>query len=64
MVNRQFRAEGSDRLWAADITQHRTEECWVYAAVVLDVLSRRVVGCSIATICASSWSPMPWIWPG
>lgn len=29
-------------------TQHRTGEGWVYAAVVLDVFSRRVVGWSIA----------------
>jgi transposase len=31
-----------------DITQHRTCEGWVYAAVVLDVYFRRVVGRSIA----------------
>ena len=48
LVNRQFRAEGPDRLWVTDITQHRTAEGWVYAAVVLDVYSRRVVGWSIA----------------
>jgi putative transposase len=48
LVNRQFRAEGPDRLWVTDITQHRTGEGWVYAAVVLDVFSRRVVGWSIA----------------
>ena len=48
LVNRQFRAEGPDRLWVTDITQPRTGEGWVYAAVVLDVYSRRVVGWSIA----------------
>ena len=47
-VNRQFRANAPDRLWVTDITQHRTTEGWVYAAVVLDVYSRRVVGWSIA----------------
>jgi putative transposase len=47
-VQRQFRAEAPDRLWVSDITQHRTSEGWVYAAVVLDVFSRRVVGWSIA----------------
>lgn len=47
-VQRQFRAEAPDRLWVTDITQHRTHEGWVYAAVVLDVYSRRVVGWSIA----------------
>lgn len=48
LVNRQFHAEGPDRLWVTDITPHRTAEGWVYAAVVLDVFSRRVVGWSIA----------------
>jgi putative transposase len=48
LVQRQFRAEGPDRLWVTDFTQHRTGEGWVFAAVVLDVFSRRVVGCSIA----------------
>jgi putative transposase len=48
LVKREFTATEPDRLWVADITQHRTSEGWVYAAVVLDVFSRRVVGWSIA----------------
>lgn len=48
LVGRQFTADAPDRLWVTDITQHRTGEGWVYAAVVLDVFSRRVVGWSIA----------------
>jgi putative transposase len=47
-VQRRFVADAPDRLWVTDITQHRTGEGWVYAAVVLDVFSRRVVGWSIA----------------
>jgi putative transposase len=47
-VQRRFLADAPDRLWVTDITQHRTGEGWVYAAVVLDVFSRRVVGWSIA----------------
>jgi putative transposase len=47
-VQRKFVADAPDRLWVTDITQHRTSEGWVYAAVVLDVFSRRVVGWSIA----------------
>jgi putative transposase len=47
-VQRRFVADAPDRLWVSDITQHRTGEGWVYAAVVLDVYSRRVVGWSIA----------------
>lgn len=48
LVARQFRADGPDRLWVTDITQHRSTEGWVYLAVVLDVWSRRVVGWAIS----------------
>lgn len=47
-VKRVFRVDAPDRLWVTDITQHPTREGWVYAAVVIDVYSRRVVGLSIA----------------
>ena len=48
LVHRQFRPDQPDRLWVQDITQHRTDEGWVYLAVVIDAWSRRVVGWSIA----------------
>lgn len=48
LVNRQFSAEGPNRLWVMDVTEHRTGTGKVYLAVVLDVWSRRVVGWSIA----------------
>jgi len=47
-VKRVFRVDAPDRLWVTDITQHPTREGWVYAAVVIDVYSRRVVGLSIS----------------
>lgn len=47
-VQRRFEADAPDRLWVTDITQHRTQEGWVYCAAVLDVYSRRCVGWSIA----------------
>jgi putative transposase len=48
LVNRQFTAEHPNQLWISDITQHRTGEGWLYAAVTLDAFSRRVIGWSIA----------------
>lgn len=33
-----------DAVWVSDITYLRTQEGWLYLAVVLDVFSRRVVG--------------------
>jgi len=48
LVNRAFTADGPDRLWVADITEHPTVEGKVYCAAVMDVYSRRIVGWSIA----------------
>jgi putative transposase len=48
LVNRRFVADRPDALWVSDITQHRTDQGWVYCAVVLDTFSRRVIGWSIA----------------
>jgi transposase InsO family protein len=36
------------RVWVADITQHQTDEGWLYLAVVIDVYSRKVIGWSFA----------------
>ncbi len=44
LVDRAFTATGPDRLWVADITYCRTFAGWVYAAFVVDVYFRRVVG--------------------
>lgn len=43
-VERDFTADGPNRLWVADITYVRTAAGWVYAAFVLDVFSRYIVG--------------------
>lgn len=47
-VERQFVAEQPDRLWVADITQHKTDEGWLYLAVIIDAFSRKVVGWAFA----------------
>ena len=46
---RDFNPAGQDRLWAADITQFRTEEGWLHFAGVIDLYSRRVVGWAMGT---------------
>ena len=42
-------APAPDRGWVADITYCRTFAGWVYAAFVVDVFSRRVVGWQLST---------------
>ena len=48
LVDRRFTADAPNRLWVADITYVRTFSGWVYAAFVLDVFSRRVVGWQVS----------------
>ena len=43
-MQRDFTPAAPNRLWVADLTQHRTAEGWLYAGVVLDAFSRRVIG--------------------
>jgi transposase InsO family protein len=47
LVERSFTATAPDQLWVADITQHRTDEGWLYFSSVIDVFSRMVVGWSM-----------------
>jgi putative transposase len=49
LVDRDFTADGPDRLWVADITQLPTGSRPCYLASIVDAWSRRVVGWSIAT---------------
>ena len=44
LVERNFTATAPNQLWVADITYCRTFAGWVYAAFIIDVFSRRVVG--------------------
>ena len=48
LVDRNFAADATDRLWVADITYVPTWAGFLYLAVVLDAFSRRIVGWSMA----------------
>lgn len=47
-VQRDFTADGPNRLWLTDITEHRTSEGKLYLCAVKDVFSNRIVGYSIS----------------
>jgi len=49
LVNRGFITSAPDQLWVADITYVRTFAGWTYAAFVIDVFSRRIVGWQLST---------------
>jgi putative transposase len=47
LVRRNFTAEGRNRLWLADITEHPTGEGKLYLCAIKDAWSNRIVGWSI-----------------
>jgi putative transposase len=47
LVRRDFTATAPNRLWLADITEHRTTEGKLYLCAIKDVCSNRIVGYSI-----------------
>ncbi|NYT93857.1 DDE-type integrase/transposase/recombinase [Salinispora sp. H7-4] len=47
LVQRDFSADGPNRLWLADITEHHTDEGKLYRCATKDVWSHRIVGYSI-----------------
>lgn len=49
LVDRNFSADGPDKLWVADITYVPTWSGFLFLAVVLDVFSLRIVGWAMAT---------------
>jgi putative transposase len=44
LLGRNFEVPEPDRVWAGDVTYLRTNEGWLYLAVLLDLYSRRVIG--------------------
>lgn len=48
LVKRDFTADARNRLWLADITEHRTGEGKLYLCAIKDVFSNRIVGYSIS----------------
>ncbi|EQX85679.1 TPA: IS3 family transposase [Escherichia coli] len=46
LLEQDFYASGPNQKWAGDITYLRTDEGWLYLAVVIDLWSRAVIGWS------------------
>jgi len=47
-LQRDFQADGPNQKWVADFTYIWTAEGWLYAAAVMDLYSRRIVGWSMS----------------
>jgi putative transposase len=48
LLDRNFTAGAPNRRWVADITYVPTESGWVYAAFIMDLFSRRILGWQVA----------------
>lgn len=48
LVKQEFAVSERNKLWLGDITYLRTQEGWMYLAVVMDARSRKVVGWSFS----------------
>ncbi|AIA69701.1 transposase [Pectobacterium carotovorum subsp. carotovorum] len=49
LLKQDFYASGPNQKWAGDFTYLRTDEGWLYLAVVLDLWSRAVIGWSMSS---------------
>jgi putative transposase len=52
-------AEGPNQKWGVDISYIWTREGWLYLSVVLDLFSRRVVGCTTSDRLHRLWPYLP-----
>lgn len=44
LLNQNFNPVNKNEVWSGDITYLRTDEGWMYLAIVMDLYSRRIVG--------------------
>ncbi|MDX6040136.1 IS3 family transposase, partial [Scandinavium lactucae] len=49
LLKQNFYASGPNQKWAGDITYLRTDEGWLYLAVIIDLWSRAVIGWSMSS---------------
>jgi putative transposase len=47
-LNMNFNPVGPNQIWAGDVSYLKTDEGWLYLAIVMDLYSRRIVGWHIS----------------
>lgn len=48
LLERQFSAERPNQIWVSDFTYFRIKGNWVYFCMILDLYSRKIVGCRVS----------------
>jgi putative transposase len=62
LLQRQFTVTRPNKAWVTDITHVRTWQGWLYLAVVMDLISRRIIGWSTSPRFIASPFSMPILW--
>ena len=58
-LEQQYQTSAPDQIRATDITCIKTLEDWLYLCVVIDLFSRRIVGCSAQSRMTTDWPCRP-----
>lgn len=48
LLQRNFKAEHPNQIWVSDITCFKVNGYWLYFYVILDLYSRKVIGCKVS----------------
>jgi putative transposase len=70
LVNMNFNSTAPNNVWAGDMTYLKTDEGWMYLAIVMDLYSHRIVGWHISErmttdLIAQAFTQAYWLWkPG
>ncbi len=53
-INRQFKVDRPHQLWVSYFTYVSTQQRWLYAAFVIDIFARRILGWRVSHSCAGA----------
>lgn len=62
LLNREFDPDGPNKSWVTDISYVRTFEGFLYAATVLDLFSRLIIGWLVGKMLIDTWCLMLCLW--
>lgn len=48
LLKREFSADHPNQVWVSDITYFKVKSYWVYFCIILDLYSRKIIGCRVS----------------
>jgi putative transposase len=62
LLGRNFKVDGTGKVWVSDLTYIRTSQGWLYLTVIIDLGDRKVVGWSLSRSLKAVYTTVPaWI---